>query len=505
MNLRTEMNIRFLCNILNLKNCPMKKFHKDLFFSVLVIVFFFLSSNAYAQESGIPLESGYESAIGVSNLGQGATEEDEYSAPRSNAVTTTAAVNNALLFIDPSISSNYDKILESQNISPDMKRGIFGLTQDGVRALYDAQPMVNVYAHLADEWLPGYQTGNVIYAASDSGYDSLVNTGISVLWAEARNITYVFFIIIMLVVGFMIMFRSKLGGQTLVTLGNTLPNIILALIGVTFSFAIAGLIIDLGGVIMQILDDIFLNVSGYSETVKLGSIGDLFRAFIPEGLRELNPLNNSGPSGKGLLGVFGVGGGIAAALGLIISSTSALSIGLPFLLLALAVLGVATVGVFKVFLTLIKAYLGILINVITAPFQIAISAMPGKGVSFVNWMKKILRNVLVYPITFAILNLPGVLYAISGGELTLPGPGKLTLSENMTTIGENRDIFSGGNLWDALLILILQIFVLFVASKADKYAQAIIPPTTSREAGAAAEEAKKSLSGIPLVGSLLGK
>ncbi len=480
----------------------MKKINKEVFFSVLVIVFFFLSNNVYAQEGGIPLESGYESAIGVSNLGQGATEEDEYSAPRSNAVTTTAAVNNAILFIDPSISSNYDKILNSQKISPDMKRGVLGLTQDGVMALYDAQPMVNVYAHLADEWLPGYQTDNVIYAA-DSGYETLVNTGISELWGQVRNITYVFFIVIMLVVGFMIMFRSKLGGQTLVTLGNTLPNIILALIGVTFSFAIAGLIIDLGGVIMNILNDVFLGISGYSETVKLGNIGEIFRAFIPEGLADFNPFKPS-PSGKGFLTLLG-GGGVAAVIAGLLGMAGAVTIGLPMLILVLAILGVATVGVFKVFLTLIKAYLGILIGVITAPFQIAVSAMPGKSAGFINWMKSILRNVLVYPITFAILNLPGVLYAVSGGEITLPGPSKLTLSDSMVTIGDNRDILSGGNLWDALLILILQIFVLFIASKADKYAQAIIPPTTSKAAGSAAEDAKKALSGIPLVGSLLGK
>jgi hypothetical protein len=47
--------------------------------------------------------------------------------------------------------------------------------------------------------------------------------------------------------------------------------------------------------------------------------------------------------------------------------------------------------------------------------------------------------------------------------------------------------------------------VLFIASKADQYAKTIIPPSTSKEAGNAAQEAKRALSGIPVVGSLLGK
>jgi len=39
--------------------------------------------------------------------------------------------------------------------------------------------------------------------------------------------------------------------------------------------------------------------------------------------------------------------------------------------------------------------------------------------------------------------------------------------------------------------------------KADKYAAAIIPPTASREAGVAGQEAKAALKGIPLIGSLI--
>ncbi|MFA7682920.1 MAG: hypothetical protein WCX94_02115 [Candidatus Dojkabacteria bacterium] len=495
----------------------MKKFNKTLFFSVLFITFFFLSNNSYAaqdgaedsQEGKIRLESAYQSTIESWNIGQGATEADEYSAPRSGAVSTVSLVNNALLTLDPSISPNYDKMLESENISYDAKRGFLGMSEDGVYAMYESQPFVNVYAHLADEWLPGYQASSTIYAAP-SGYESLVSTGISSIWSQVRNITYVFFILIMLVVGFMIMFRSKLGGQTLVTLGNTLPNIILALIGVTFSFAIAGIIIDLGGVIMAILADLFNGIfeqsNGYAETIKLGSIGDIFKAFVPQGLwNDINPLNlfKSNTGGKGLLGLLGGAGIIATIIGASnpVTLGAGLIVGLPLLLIVLAILGVATVGVFKVFITLVKAYIGILISVITGPLQIAVSAMPGKSANFINWMKGILRNVLIYPIVFAILNLPGAIYSLSGGKLSLPGPEKLTLSENSM----NLSVAEGGDSWSSLLIMILQIIVLFLASNADKYAQAIIPPTSSKEAGFAAEGAKKALGGIPLLGKMLAK
>ncbi|HCC68009.1 TPA: hypothetical protein DEP90_02260 [Patescibacteria group bacterium] len=486
-----------------------KKFHTDLFISVLVIAFFFLSTNAYAQEEsqGIDLSSAYGATVEAVNVGQGA-EPDEYNSARSQAVNATSSVANAIIYIAPEISSNYQAMLESDTLPQDMKRGLYGMTADGVYAMYQSQPLVNVYAHLAEEWVPGYQSDTAIYAAIstgpyDSGYDELMNVGISTLWAQVRNITYVFFIVIMIVVGFMIMFRSKIGGQTLVTLGNTLPNIILALIGVTFSFAIAGFIIDIGGLLMVILADMLQGASGYEDLVTLESFGSIFRAFVPQGLfQEALPSGDFGS--KGILGILGgVGSGAGIIAGIVAAFTgsaiitTALTWGLPLLLILLAILGVVTFGVFKVFLTLIKAYIGILIGVITGPFQIAMSAMPGKGVSFINWMKSILRNVLVYPITFAILNIPGVLYSLNGGEVSLPGPDKLTLTQTQVQMDQGMGFVNN------LLIFILQIFVIFAASKADKYAQAIIPPTTSQVAGNAVAEAKQALSGIPLVGSLI--
>jgi hypothetical protein len=487
----------------------MKKIHKNLFLTVVAIVFFFATNNIYAQD-GIPLDTAYDSAVGTANLGQNA-DEDEYNSARSNAVTTTTAVNNALLWIDPSISDNYEEIVNSQRISPDMKRGVLGLAEDGVMALYENQPTVNVYAHLAEEWVPGYQTNQSVYAqdTAPSGYKTLEDTGIASLWSISRNIAYIFFILIMIIVGFMIMFRSKLGGQTLVTLGNSLPNVVIALIGVTFSFAIAGLLIDLGGLIMVILDDLLLtNEIGYEETIKLGSLGNIFKAFLPGGLSDLNPFSGGDPVGgkKGIFGIFG-GGGIGLSLISLLpfAGPTLATIGLPLLILALAVLGVAAVGVFKVFITLTKAYIGILFNVITGPIQIAISAIPGKSEAFINWAKNVFRNVLVYPIVFAILNLPAAIYAISGGNLTIPGPQKLTLSDDMITISGDKNILTSGNVLNSLLLLVLQIMVLFIASKADQYAKTIIPPSTSKEAGNAAQEAKRALSGIPLVGSLLGK
>jgi hypothetical protein len=478
----------------------MKKINTNLLFSLLAIIFFFFSFKSYAQEESgtISIPDAQKSTIETVNTAN-EVDANEYNSARSQAVNATTAVSNAIIFLDPTIVAGWEDIYGSDSITNDMKRGIYGMAQDGVYAMYTAQPYVNVYAHLANEWVPGYEDSMSVYAKTeladyDSGYKELTNSGIVNLWSLVRNITYVFFMLIFIVIGFMIMFRSKIGGQTLVTLGNTLPNIILALIGVTFSFAIAGLLIDIGGVLMAILVDIFDQTSNYEHVIRLGSFASIWSTFGRFG--SLETLADS------VVDVMTRNTGFAGWVGRILfilnpAGTIGL-VGIVGLIFLLVALGLVTVGTFKVFISLIKAYLGILVNVITGPFQIAISAIPGKSHNFMNWIKNIFRNVLVYPITFAILNFPGILYSLQGEMgLSLPGPDKLTIPSATGQINQSRDYIS------IVLVFILQILVLFAASNADKYAQAIIPPTTTKEGAVAADAVKKGMQGIPFIGKLI--
>ena len=475
----------------------MKKINENLLLSVLVIILFFFTFNAYAAEDDnenlIDITKAHESTIETVNTANEVEDVDEYNSARSQAVSATTTVSNAIIFIAPELTTGGDDIEASSSITSDMKRGLYGMVEDGVYAMYESQPYVNVYAHLAEEWVPGYEESSAVYAETetgpyDSGYTELINSGIVGLWTQVRNIAYVFFIVIFIIVGFMIMFRSKIGGQTLITLGNSLPNVILALIGVTFSFAIAGLIIDVGGLIMLILVDVFEGASNIENLVTLESLGSVFQTFG-------DLVDSSGDVTTGFLSL--IGGSWKSGLTMIIALVTG-PIGLVGLILILAMLGIITVGVFKVFISLIKAYLGILLGVVTGPIQIAISAIPGKGPGFMNWILSIFRNVLVYPVTFALLNVSRVLYAVNNeGGISLPGPDKLTLPQTTNQATESFDLISG------VMIFILQVLILFAASNAGKYVQAIIPPKASRQGDAAVTALKGSLQGIPLIGKLI--
>ena len=65
------------------------------------------------------------------------------------------------------------------------------------------------------------------------------------LWKTFRNIAYALLAVIIIVVGFMVMFRKKIDPKTVVTVQNAIPRIVIALGLVTFSYAIVGAMIDL--------------------------------------------------------------------------------------------------------------------------------------------------------------------------------------------------------------------------------------------------------------------
>jgi len=79
--------------------------------------------------------------------------------------------------------------------------------------------------------------------AQGFGYEAL--NSLLNLWNAFKNISYVFFIIVFVITGFAIMFRAKIDPQTVINMQNALPRIVIGLILVTFSYAIAGLFVDL--------------------------------------------------------------------------------------------------------------------------------------------------------------------------------------------------------------------------------------------------------------------
>jgi len=367
--------------------------------------------------------------------------------------------------VDPCIFQNCEKITSTK-----LRKGFGGLLEDEIIAMFDRQPTVNVVAHLADEWVPGYKSTNTIYAG---GFEDLESAGVVDIWSATRNIAYLFYVVIMIIIGFMIMFRNKIGGQVVVTIGNSIPKLVLSLVLVTFSFAIIGILIDLGGILRNTIAILYyggdgdLGIPVHNPMYLLGGFWN--QNFI-ESFKDLIP--NARLDFWGGIGEFLLNGGNT----------------ILNLIFCLVMTGLILYGAIKLWFILIKSYFGILVNVVVAPLTIAASAIPGNDYMILDTFKSAARNILVFPLAFAIINLPYVLES-AGVELKFPE----TLVG--TTTGD-KDVIA------KLLLYGIKIIAIFLAATAPEIAKSIIPSTAPKSGGDPGKVIKENMAKVPLFGGL---
>ncbi len=367
--------------------------------------------------------------------------------------------------IDPCIFENCEKITSTK-----LRKGFGGLLEDEIIAMFDRQPSVNVVAHLADEWVPGYKDTNSIYAG---GFEDLESAGIVDIWSTTRNIAYLFYVVVMIVIGFMIMFRNKVGGQVVVTIGNSIPKLVLSLVLVTFSFAIIGILIDLGGILRNTIAMLYYGGDG-SLGIPVHNPAFLLRGFWKTNFIE--PLKDLIPDAR--LDFWHMIGEFLKNLGDSIWN----------LIFSLGMTCFVLYGGLKLWITLVKSYFGILINVVVSPLTIAASAIPGNDYMLLETFKSAARNILVFPIAFAIINLPYVLEG-AGVEMKFPE----------TLVGRST---MGGDFLPNLLLESVKVVAIFLAATAPEIAKSIIPSTAPKSGGDPAKAIKENMAKVPLIGGI---
>ncbi len=475
-----------------------RKSFKTILIAFSSLILFFGVMNVYAQEESPKISADWAGTKEYYNLASGLDPEDK-DEDNMTSHSGQLGLNTAWIVFStlaPEFTEGGDNIQASNTIPSDMKGGVLGFTKNAYANIYVNQPHIDVLAHLQKEWVPGADsTDNGLYAENNqtqNGYDTLMDSGISPLWARFRDIAYLFFVVIIMVIGFMIMFRSKIGGQTMVTLGNTIPDIIISLVMITFSFAIAGIIIDIGGILVSLLYSIFegrgVAISNIGQFYEMfaGGIGDQFLDVAEENFTNSLQTIISSPI-RGLVELF-TAGAEATFVGLI---------GTIFMILGS---GIVLVGAIKLLITLYKAYFELILNVVIGPVRILIGTIPGNGAMRINWVTGIMRNVLVFPIAYFIVNVP--IYLAEAGNVVLSLPEKLT-GAGLADTGAGLDLSLQGGYLGILITFVLRVFVLFYACQAPKFAEAIIPvKETNKAIGDAMLGAKASMSKTPLVGGL---
>jgi hypothetical protein len=260
------------------------------------------------------------------------------------------------------------------------------------------------------------------------------------LWRGFRNAVYVIASIIFVVIGLMIMLRVKISPQAVVTVQSAIPQLITTLILVTFSYAIAGLVIDIFNFIQALVVALLFSVKGVPLTSSLFSgsitsgfpiVSDLinwissvftnsnfkFSNLSNPDLRDLQMLTYRAVPGwvslvmlGGLLGsiVFGfLLGGLTAILGSgtnwigdmagrVVGGAAGGLIG--GLLVPIILCIIVAIWLIKLYFGLLKCYVTLIFKIVLAPLEIGIGAFPNSKIGFSTWILDVAANMAVFPV-----------------------------------------------------------------------------------------------------------
>lgn len=226
--------------------------------------------------------------------------------------------------------------------------------------------------------------------------DPILNT-----WKTFRNMAYLLFVVVFMVIGFLIMMRQKVGGQTVVTAQQAIPHIIIALILVTFSYAIAGLLIDLMYLVMYLLLALFAKDQA---------------SFLNKNFLTLGWTMVSSGTSAAFQAVQEFGESMENSLGNVAQEATTF---LGSLTLSVVVAIAITLKIFELFFELLKTYVTIILSIAFSPVILAMGAIPGKD-TFKQWVLDLIGNLAAFPTVMLVLIVFDELTGgISGGEIVI--------------------------------------------------------------------------------------
>ncbi|HRN70303.1 MAG TPA: hypothetical protein PLS49_03890, partial [Candidatus Woesebacteria bacterium] len=300
------------------------------------------------------------------------------------------------------------------------------------------------------------------YAAQGIGFSALLPY--NPIWKIFRDISYSLLVLIVITLGFLIMFRANLGAQTVISIENALPKIAITMILIAFSYPIAGFLIDLMyisiGLFVSVLAPLhtgtdattlhqnFTNANlgmvweavfpdnqyydgrfgaGFTgpliEVSRMGNaIMDFFPTYINHLIRAaavimiaptimgfLNPVISTTGNAFSNLSILGSGlGNLPSLLGIPLFFLI-MALIIPFtiifgagFILGLLILLTIIFLMFRIFFMLLFGYIKLLMLVIFAPLILLLEAIPGQN-TFGNWIKSIIGELIMFPAVIVIL------------------------------------------------------------------------------------------------------
>ncbi len=270
--------------------------------------------------------------------------------------------------------------------------GLLGTQHQVIATLYNNQISSKEYvADILDNI--GVPSVSRAYAQG-TGYSAM--TSFLPFWKLFRNLAYSLYIIMFVVVGIMIMLRTKVNAQTIITIQSALPNLIITLILITFSYAIVGFMIDIMYFLIYLVVYL-IGSAGIIDPTKMIErlLSHSGWSVIFEGRNSIvSAVSNSIGS---ILWNLGSGGlGVAGAIVSLVSPMP-LIVSVAFV-----------IAMLKLMVALIKSYIMVIVQTITAPLQILMNAVPGSK-SFSTWLKTTASYLIPFPVAGAMFVFSAIL------------------------------------------------------------------------------------------------
>jgi len=347
-----------------------------------------------------------------------------------------------------------------------------GMETSGLALMYTSPFHASDYFHYLSS---NFGLVKKAHAASNGiGFQQL--QPIMQLWIAFRNLAYLLFVIIFVVVGFAIMLRAKIDPRTVMTIENQIPKLIVALLLITFSFAIAGFMIDIMWVAIYLIINLFATLDPTGIGQQVGPLTSAVNSNIFDFTNNMFSANSFGgflqlpwkaAQAVGNIGLvlsqdfFNHMGGFKIIFGFILDLPGTigcsiggllpnLSINLPLgihigsgasatgdcidkilatevggLLLAIAFIIFAIaliVALARVLWNLLKAYTLFLVFAIFGPIIIMLGVVPGSKNNFEYWLRHIAAYTICFPTAISILLLGKTIMDLYGTTITAAPP-----------------------------------------------------------------------------------
>lgn len=264
-------------------------------------------------------------------------------------------------------------------------------------------------------------------AQQSSGFGYTTLSPVIPLWSTVRNMAYALTVVVIVILAFMIMMRTKISPQASLTVQVALPRIVIALILITFSFAIAGFLIDISYLILGLIGALFgvTEISTLNAAEMFGGLQNWGNGMVSIGVMLF--LYIFAATWVASVGLGIVSGGILGGMG-----------GVAGVIFAVIILIIYLVALIKILWLMFRSLIVITMLIIFSPFYF-LWGVVSTGQGFGGWLKTYIGNLSVYVTVPLFIFLANV---IMWGAV--PGDSVLAPSLFLNPYGIRTNLIAGG-------------------------------------------------------------